>query len=57
MGMQAPEEFLVLDIETTLDHNTIHGAGLYSSSTQSAVWVSTADELTRAVGEIGRAHV
>lgn len=50
MGMQAPEEFLVLDIETTLDHNTIHGAGLCSSWTQSTEWVDTAQALRSAVG-------
>ena len=51
MGMQAPEEFLVLDIETTLDHNTIHGAGLCSSWTRSVEWVSDRDSLARIVGD------
>lgn len=50
MAMKAPEEFLVLDIETTLDHNTIHGAGLCSSWTRSVEWVSDRDALTSIVG-------
>lgn len=54
MGMKAPETYAVLDIETTLDHNTIHGAavtivedGIVSSST----WMTTAQELTDALAD------
>ena len=45
MGMQAPEKFVVLDIETTLDHNTIHGAGLCFSPSVTAVWADSAWQL------------
>ena len=38
MAMTAPENFVVLDIETTLDHNTIHGAGLCFSPSAVTVW-------------------
>ena len=45
MGMIAPEKFIVLDIETTLDHNTIHGAGLYFSPSAVTGWCSSRESL------------
>ena len=45
MGMTAPEQFTVLDIETTLDHNTIHGVGLCFSSSAETLWVDTKEAL------------
>ena len=45
MGMIAPEKFIVLDIETTLDHSTIHGAGLYFSPNAVTGWCSSRESL------------
>lgn len=45
MGMIAPEKFIVLDIETTLDHSTIHGAGLYFSPSAVTGWCSSRESL------------
>ena len=54
MGMTAPETYVVLDIETTLDHATIHGAavtyvkhGIVSSST----WIATPEVLSDALAD------
>lgn len=46
MGMIAPEKFVLIDIETTLDHNTIHGVGLCFCSNATIAtsgWVSNDD--------------
>ncbi len=46
MGMQAPEKFIVLDIESTLDHNTIHGAGICFLPSATTGWCSTRESLS-----------
>lgn len=55
MGMQAPETYAVLDIETTLDHNTIHGAAVtivQGGSVSSSTWLTTPEALTDALADV-----
>ena len=52
MGMYNPESYAVLDIETTLDHSLIHGAGLTfveRGIVSSSKWVQTQEELSEAL--------
>ena len=52
MGMYNPESYAVLDIETTLDHSSIHGAGLTfveHGIVSSSKWVQTQEELSEAL--------
>ena len=52
MGMYNPESYTVIDIETTLDHSLIHGAGLTfveRGIVSSSKWVQTQEELSEAL--------
>jgi DNA polymerase-1 len=48
MAMKSPETYVVLDIETTLDHNTIHGVGLSyveHGIVSSSTWIDSKEAL------------
>ena len=48
MAMTSPETYTVLDIETTLDHNTIHGVGLSyveRGIVSSSTWIDSREAL------------
>ena len=52
MGMYNPESYVVLDIETTLDHLSIHGVGLTfveHGIVSSSTWIATREELSEAL--------
>lgn len=46
MGIYNPERYAVIDIETTLDHNTIHGVGLCFWPSAVTVWCDSVGKLT-----------
>jgi len=48
MAMTSPETYVILDIETTLDHNTIHGVGLSyveRGIVSSSTWIDSKEAL------------
>jgi len=52
MGMYNPESYVCIDIETTLDHLSIHGVGLTfveHGSVSSSTWIATREELSEAL--------
>ena len=58
MGDYNPETFAVIDIETTLDHKTIHGAGITLSHNGQVIaseWVTSPESLSNMLN--GASHV